>query len=684
MIRLRVAHRFQQDLQSLAARSVRTQILDTLRKLLENPHQPGLQVRRTHENLNVWYCRVNQDWRMLFEWEDNKPVPLRVVSHKVFDHLTAPQLGERKLFELALFEEEGEPDDQVFTPPAAWSTPTAAADYPFRAFTRHQLRLLGVPSGLAKALQNAPSLEDALEMPGLPPTVRLTLEALATDPREPLADPFRVFKQATLDELEALSQGKIRDLLLHLAPEQEAFVQRDFSGPLLLRGVAGSGKTTVGIYRAIRLARRGERVLFITHNPILQQATRSLIEAVAGGLLPNLEVMNFREWARQVLGLLDDLPKLGPAEQSSAALAAALEEVRRQLSAPVLDREQDFFAQEIFWVIKGFGLRTLEEYLEAPRYGRKQALTRLSRTAVWRVYEAYQRRLRVAGTMDAGDLGLGMLELLANHPGLVCYDHAIIDEAQDMTPVELQVLRQTVPTGSVLILGDAAQSIHSRGFTWKQVGWDLRGRSHAMRLNYRNTREVVTTAADLAARNVHLKEMQELIPVESVKRAGPRPVVVLTQSSQAAVRFVIEQITVYREQNQIRLRDVAVIAPEAAVAREYAYALESKGIPAETWLSAEDAVNLLEETVKVTTIPLAKGLEFPVVFLVGLSRGSLADSRPRLEDEEALIALERERMKLYVGLTRSGEILYVVVSHLEMSPLVGELNHVDVITGSVA
>ncbi|WP_156291006.1 DNA helicase PcrA [Oceanobacillus salinisoli] len=75
-----------------------------------------------------------------------------------------------------------------------------------------------------------------------------------------------------------------------------------------------------------------------------------------------------------------------------------------------------------------------------------------------------------------------------------------------------------------------------------------------------------------------------------------------------------------------------------------------------------------EEKVTMMTLHAAKGLEFPVVFLIGMEEGVFPHKRSLMDEEE----MEEERRLAYVGITRAEKQLYL--THAKMRTLFGRTN----------
>ena len=87
-------------------------------------------------------------------------------------------------------------------------------------------------------------------------------------------------------------------------------------------------------------------------------------------------------------------------------------------------------------------------------------------------------------------------------------------------------------------------------------------------------------------------------------------------------------------------------------------------------VSATDDLDSEREYVKLMTIHNAKGLEFPVVFLVGMEDEIFPNTTKVMIDREAL---EEERRICYVAITRAEEKLYI--SHAAMRYMYGNMDY---------
>lgn len=199
----------------------------------------------------------------------------------------------------------------------------------------------------------------------------------------------------------------------------------------------------------------------------------------------------------------------------------------------------------------------------------------------------------------------------------------------------------------------------------------MRGRSLSLRKNFRNTRQIAEAAARLYANNKQLKRAEEFVDPEPIERAGPRPCLLQPERLSHAPKALIEKLLSLVEGETFRLSDFAILAPTNELCKRYQEALQ--GVQLRAAIHTDDDFKLFEEQVKILTIHSAKGLEFPVVFVVGLQEDILPRKSHALSQEELDLHLERERTLLYVAMTRACEGLFLVSAQEKPSCFIREL-----------
>jgi len=637
-----------------------------------HPH-PSLQAHRVKRLANVddkWECYITMAHRIIYDLTDGTLRVWRIGDHSIVDRVRNLSFAAGTIFRRAQQEETPPEESVLFTPPASWTSEQTMLEQPFARLSPAHLRVLGVPSPRVKAVQECSDFA-SLEGLGLPLNTCGWLEELATDEASAaeLFCPDDLFFKTTLSSLKGYCEGRIRRLMLNLEPEQQQYVDREMAGPMLLKGCAGSGKTTVALYRALRLAEDGRRVLFLTYSSSLTEVARSLLIELAGDPLPpELEVHTVAQWASSFAHTRGRRWTIVTEEQQKEAMQKAVGAARIVTQHPVLE-EVEFVLDEVRQVIKTGDL-SQADYLKARRYGRGKALQEGARRAVWTAYEMYQSELASRGLADWEDAPIMALAELDKAPLEHPFDQVVVDEAQDLTAAEIR-LASRLGT-AVFLVGDVAQSIYTRGYTWRDAGLALQGRSFSLRRNFRNTRQVAEAAAGLVRHNAELVRSEDWVDPELTRRVGPKPLVLQATGQNHEIPAICERILDLAGGGEFRIADFAVLCrfnDQCSRVKEY---LTAHHVPALV-RDKSSLFNILEHKVKVLTIHAAKGLEFPVVFVLGWHEGQLPYLVHDADPERAGTEVEAERMLAYVAMTRAAEVLYLVTSPDRPSRFLGEI-----------
>lgn len=252
------------------------------------------------------------------------------------------------------------------------------------------------------------------------------------------------------------------------------------------------------------------------------------------------------------------------------------------------------------------------------------------------------------------------------------YGAVLMDEGHDFEPEWLQLIARMVSpeTNSLLVLYDDAQSIYGGGrpkISFKKLGIQAQGRTTILRLNYRNTAEVLRVAYAFASEVISPQEADEdgvpLIRPESADRHGPQPELVERPRFNDEIAFIVRRFQELHGEGRA-WADMAVVYRSEFMGEEAQRQLKQAGIPVH-WLVGpqRSAEGLSADSVKVITMHSAKGLEFPIVAIPGL--GYLPQTG-RDEKEETKL--------MYVGMTRAMDRL--VMTYHKRSSFVDRLNAV--------
>lgn len=541
--------------------------------------------------------------------------------------------------------------------------------------------------------------DDLLNMPGskVPPNVLgqvldslypATVERLASQPDQVLFDP---------EDLNRYAEGTLAGFLLKLDKQQEPLTNWALSGPTLVKGGPGSGKSTVALYRIRELVThfqaengRPPSILFTTYTNALINFSQSLLKQLlrdplglkGNASLPrDIRVSTLNKTAYWIAKSSGEQFNNAYDEHRQQALAQARSRLRPKgvgeawkipLDAAVSKLDDDYLLAEFDWVIEGQDCRNEAAYLAANRTGRGIPLPAQARKGVWALYDLYRRALEEMGRKTYGMVVQLALDEVRSGNFSQRWDYVVVDEAQDLPPASLALAVELCqsPQG-IFLTADANQSLYNRGFRWSQVHADLRvsGRTRILRRNYRSTRQIAEAAAEIMA---SVPDFDREAMVQEYVHVGKRPLLYGATGSQDQAQWIASQLMQAARDLRLPVNAAAVLVPSSSVGQPLAEALSSFGLPARFMKS--QTFDLDDPCIKVTTLHAAKGLEFPIVVIAHMEAGRLPREIESTSEEEQAVHEASQRQLFYVGCTRAMRYLFVTYDKNLPSPFLADLS----------
>jgi DNA helicase IV len=239
---------------------------------------------------------------------------------------------------------------------------------------------------------------------------------------------------------------------------------------------------------------------------------------------------------------------------------------------------------------------------------------------------------------SASEMGQGTVHAQGfTEDGARTYGHIVVDEAQDLSPMQLRMVARRSLSGSVTVVGDIGQATGP----WAAEGWDA-VTSHLpkqrpvrlveLSVSYRTPAEVMEVAS-----HVLQAAAPSLKPPRAIRHTGVPPVFVETTPDDLAaeVAAIASELSA-----ELHPGTVAVLSPVSLVA-ELAIALDAAGV-----MVRNPERDGLGAPVSLLPVDLANGLEFDGAVVV----------EPAAVIDESQQGLRR----LYVALTRPTRRLAVL------------------------
>lgn len=486
----------------------------------------------------------------------------------------------------------------------------------------------------------------------------------------------------------AFENYNFEDWMLYLHPDQRKYAYKEYNGPVRIGGVAGSGKTVVAIHRAKYFANKilnpeidnssilyktNQKVLFLTYNKSLadyiQKQLKKLctteeykiinvihIDRLTRDLL-NSEQISFYSWDNQIV---EDL--------WLSVIERFLGEINKMNcfgSIDFFDHKRtsiNFIRDEVEFIFGKFLYEESDKYLKCSRRGRIIRLGEEDRDVILRIYKSYLNLLMDKMQYIPFIQQYELLRFLETDEfNYKKYKSIIVDEIQDLNEIQLRIIYKISSGKNLFLVGDNAQKIYNRGFSFKNIGINIIGRSFYLTRNYRNTKNIIEIAKSLKEKRDIGKYDEEpesarfLAKTTNISIENPLLMIFKNPDEESAT--ITKEVKYLINTMGVNPNEIVILSRLSWIRNHIKKTLISNNIHVTDYRADGIRSN---NSVKLSNLHNIKGHEFRVVFILGLFEGSIPFVHDQMLEEPEYIDMEASL--LYVAMTRAKEMLYLSYS----------------------
>lgn len=346
-------------------------------------------------------------------------------------------------------------------------------------------------------------------------------------------------------------------------------------GPLLILAGAGAGKTKTITERVIKIIKKGVEPRHILCVTFTNKAAKEMLERITNRMHEEGLIEEYEKniWANKNLPTIKTFHSLGLLIIKENAQSLGLNKNLTVLDTSDTNQVIKSILNDLHLdpklhdpsKIRNAISREKSNWQTVEDYAKKVASYNME--IIEKVWKRYEEEMKKQGVVDFDDLIIKTIELLKNNESIKKYyqdrwQYIHIDEYQDTNNSQYELIRKLInrDTNNICVVGDVDQNIYSwRGANLKNILHFEKdfpnGKVVLLEENYRSTQNILTLA------NISIQKNKARFPKNlfTNKNQGEEIEVCPTFDEKAEADFVVRKIKELRNNNQIELKEIAVL-----------------------------------------------------------------------------------------------------------------------------